>query len=54
MKLLFVQLLLLVNKWQRWNDDLRVLLDKIVPQLDKVDIESLDFPVHWVNVDHNH
>ena len=54
MQLLPIQLFLLIHDWQRWDDDLRVFLDQVVPQLDEIDIKSLNLPAHWMGLHHNH
>jgi hypothetical protein len=37
-ELLSIELLLLVDEWQWWNDNLRVLLNEVVPKLHEIDV----------------
>lgn len=53
-QLLLCELFLLVHQWQRRNQNLRVLLDQVRSQSDKVNIEPLDRPIHGVALNHDH
>lgn len=48
LKLLPRKLLLLIDKRKRRDNHLRILSDEVVTQLDKVDVEPLHFPTHWI------
>jgi hypothetical protein len=53
-KLFAVKFLLLVDKWQWWDDNLWILFDHVVPELNKIDVKSLDFPPEWMSLENNH
>ena len=53
-QLFFCQTLFLINQWQRRNYHLRVFPHQIVSECNKVNIQSLHFPAHWVRMHDDH
>jgi hypothetical protein len=53
-KLFTIQLLLLVDKRQWWDDHLWILFDHVVPELHEINVQPLDLPPEWISLEHNH